>query len=150
MMRSFSIGFVLLLAFSVQCLANEQSGLATFAAGRTTVEALFEASSKIVVSEGFPITFSDQAKGELEASVTRYNTFSAGQSGTRKDVSFWRISFKVLPDGNIQMTMARGSDLLLVNEIPRLLGNLASMVRIDPASIDLTLNGETRPLPKWK
>jgi hypothetical protein len=147
MLRWLSLAIILSLLSPVTCSADEHSGVAVFPAGSTTVEALFDAAVKLLEGSRVPVTFSDRRKGEIEASVTVYNTTSvAGAGPLQEDVRFWRLSFRGGSGGTIELKIARGSAVMLPSsEIAQFVRELAGAVKLDPAKVSLSLNEEARP-----
>lgn len=129
--------------------AESRSAVVTFPAGSTTIHALF-ASAQDLLKREYKIekSLTDQ---ELQASVTYYDTVSAGSSGTAKSTLSRTIELRTESDGRITVTIthtALGHRPL--ENVPLFAQNMAAGAGAASSGATLTLDGVTKPLAEWK
>jgi len=132
--------------------ANSLSGLAVFASGVTTADAVFDTSVDLLKRSGFPPSTGDRQGGQIEASVTRYHTTNVGGSGSMlEDVSYWKLAISSAKEGEVKLSIDRGSALEVEEaEIIRFLRDLAVGLKLDPSRVTVTLGERTMPLSQLR
>jgi hypothetical protein len=132
--------------------ANSLSGVAVCASGLTTTDAVFDKSIDLLKHSGFTPSMADRQGGQIEASVTRYHTTNVGGSGSLlEDVSYWKLVISSAKEGEVKLTIDRGSALEVEEaEIIRFLNDLAVGLRLDPSRVTVTIGERTMPLSQLR